>query len=748
MRSIYLGLMVLIHLPLCAATNELVIPKLEQTPSLNDFQGMAPATALAKQMVNVSGFIQRAPQDNEKATQKTRVFLGHDAKNLYVVFLAFDDEPDKIRARMAPRETVDADDTVNIMVDTFNDQRRGYTFRCNPLGIQWDAAWSEGSSFDSSFNAVWRSDGKITDAGYMVSMVIPFKSLRFPSGDRQVWGLMFNRGLPRNAEFSYWPRYSNRIQGRLNQAGSLVIEANLSQGRNTQFTPYVTARSFELLDPEQAAFIKESFEADGGLDAKMVIGDSMVLDATANPDFSQVESDSPQITVNQRFEVFFPERRPFFLENADIFQMPTNMVFTRRIADPRGGVRLTGKAGKYGIGAFLVDDEAPGKQLDPDDPNAGDVASIGVLRLSRDLFSQSKLGFIYTGREFAGNWNHVFGVDARVLLGKNWNAQAQVVGSRTDIDAGEREGGHLATMFFNREGRKLSAHLHASQADNDFQTQLGFLRSVQRAGTRNFHGSGTYKLRPEGPRLISYGPSIRFETGWDYDTGKRLEASLEPSFQVELVGNTLFEAKAELHKERVGPEEFEALTGPVNFSYQSMAFNFDSSYYGSATWGLNLEIGETPNFRPAAGVAPELADVFTGTAGMDLRPMPALRIQTNFLYIRLTEPDGGDLIFSNQIVRSRVNWQFSKEFSMRLILNYEELDANALRTDLTYNHNLNGDLLLTWLVNPWTALYVGYNSNYNNTILREGEGGPELVMSRSELEKDAHQYFLKFSYLL
>ncbi|MGH9813452.1 MAG: DUF5916 domain-containing protein, partial [Candidatus Acidiferrales bacterium] len=388
------------------------IPRVERAPELADFLEMKPNAEMAGKLAKVQGFIQQTPSDGQPSTQYTEVYLGYDDANLYLVFVCFDSEPGKIRARMSPRENIFSDDIVEVMLDTFKDERRAYAFITNPFGIQWDAIWTEGQGFDSSFDTLWYSEGRLTNQGYLVRMKIPFKSLRFSPAAQQTWGLIFNREIPRVNENTFWPYISSRIEGRLNQAATLKGLENISPGRNVQLIPYGIFRSdrtLDLRDPLRPRFDRDRFEGDGGLDAKMVFKDALVMDMAVNPDFSQVESDEPQVTVNQRFEVFFPEKRPFFLENASYFNTPIDLVFTRRIADPQFGVRGTGKLGKWALGAFVIDDESPGKLVTPSDPLHGKRALFGILRVNRDVGRQSTLGFILTDREFEGVYNRIGG---------------------------------------------------------------------------------------------------------------------------------------------------------------------------------------------------------------------------------------------------------------------------------------------------------------------------------------------------
>jgi hypothetical protein len=434
----------------------LVIPRVDRPPVLEDFLGMKPNPAMTGKLAMVDDFRQTRPSDGKPGTERTEAYLGYDEKNLYVVFVAFDSEPQKLRARLVNRENwVDQqgamlDDGVSVSIDTFDDRRRGYMFQANAYGVQWDGLYSDANGFDVSFDTVWESRGKITAQGFVIWLAIPFKSLRFSSAPEQTWGILLNRDLPRKSEVVFWPYFPPNVQGFFRPAASMKGLKDISPGRNMQFIPYSALRAFRALDtkdPSAPAFAGRRAEFNAGLDSKFVFKDSLVLDLTVNPDFSQVESDEPQITTNERFELFFPEKRPFFLENASYFQTPLNLLFTRRIADPQFGVRLTAKAGRYALGALLADDQSPGRQVVPSDPLREQRAYFGVVRVSRDLFKSSSVGLVYVDREFSGdlagrsllgipasaraNFNRVGGVDGRLQFSPAWVGRFQAVASST-----------------------------------------------------------------------------------------------------------------------------------------------------------------------------------------------------------------------------------------------------------------------------------------------------------------------------
>src|SRR6266496_759347 len=266
---------------LLAAPPNIQIPHIDTAPTLADFEGMQPNARFSDRMLHVTGFVAREPADGAEPTQNTDVYLAYDDRNLYAIFVCWDKEPEKIRARMTRREDIFSDDSAEIMIDTFNDARRGYTFAANPLGIQWDALWTEGSigigrpadfsGFDDSFDTVWRSDGRLTGQGYIVLMAIPFKSLRFSNADEQQWRIILNRSIPRTNENLFWPRITNRIQGRFNQAATVSGLDHISPGRNIQLIPYGLLRGFrdvDQRDPANPFFESRTLQSEIGLYAK------------------------------------------------------------------------------------------------------------------------------------------------------------------------------------------------------------------------------------------------------------------------------------------------------------------------------------------------------------------------------------------------------------------------------------------------------------------------------------------------
>ncbi|MBI3492147.1 MAG: hypothetical protein HY047_10250, partial [Acidobacteria bacterium] len=367
----------------------------------------------------------------------------------------------------------------------------------NALGVQQDGIWTEGKGWDLSFDTVWHTDARFTAKGYLVLVSVPFKSLRFPPERVQNWGVLVFRGIARRNEEGFWPAYSTRIAGRMNQAAVMDGLERVSPGRNAQLVPTLSARSFRTLevDPHQGGhFVSNPAQVDVGADAKIVVKDSLSLDLTANPDFSQVESDEPQVTVNKRFETFFPEKRPFFLENASYFDTPIPLLFSRRIASPDAGSRLTGRLGRYALGALAVRDQ----------PGSG-AAEIGIFRVNRDLGTESSVGVFLSTRSHASDANRLGGVDARVKVGSHWFATVQAVGSSTREPDGSLLGGPAYRATVLRAGRSLSYNADFNDRSPEFRSALGF---VERTDIRSLDQTLTYRWMPAGSHLLSWGPDV------------------------------------------------------------------------------------------------------------------------------------------------------------------------------------------------------------------------------------------------
>src|SRR5947209_3135189 len=531
------------------AVKDVGIPRMAKGPTLAEFEDMKPR-GVALEMAVVRDFTQREPTDGAQPSQKTEVYLGYDDKNLYVVWLCFDTERNGVRAHMVRRENIYKDDFVQVILDTFHDQRHALVFGANPLGVQEDGLWSEASSGnnpDDSWDTVWNSEGKLTDKGYMVWQQIPFLSLRFKGQSAEPWGVVLYRNIARTGEGIVWPFVSQHTNGWLNQEGIVTGLEGVESGKNLQLNPYAAARGFhalDLRDPVNPTYSNETFRGKIGMDAKMVLHESLVLDATVNPDFAQVESDDPQNTVNQRFEVFFPEKRPFFLENANFFQVQgsspvgggqTSLLFTRRIADPRYGVRLTGKEGPWTLGFLVADDRSPGERVSRGNQDFGKTAQFAIARVTHDVGKNSSVGAIFTNRQFGDFYNRVGGLDGNWKVSKNWNTSFHSVVSSTHSRDRGYSFGQDHEFEVDGTGLRFADFFTFQDITPGFETQTGF---VQRTDIRHVSNYYHFYWKPKG-RLILHGPEFSVDRIWDH-TNTGIEYNFNGDWAFGWRNNTVF----------------------------------------------------------------------------------------------------------------------------------------------------------------------------------------------------------------
>jgi hypothetical protein len=519
----------------------------------------------------------------------------------------------------------------------------------------------------------------------------------------------------------------------------------ISPGRNLQLIPYslfARARALDTVDTTNPRFRTDS-EIRAGLDTKMIVSDALTFDFALNPDFSQVESNEPQVTINERFEVFFPEKRPFFLENSDFFKTPVNLFFSRRIADPQFGARMTGKVGRWALGLLGMDDRGPGNNRLPSDPLSGHRAGAGVLSVHREFGDQNLMGVLVTSRDFASSSNRVFSFDTRLKLSPNWVFTGQMIKSYTRNLDGTRHSGPAFSTGMVYSARHLTySGSYEDRSPNFDGNQLGF---IPRVDTRQMTHYLNYLWRPEGRHVLSLGPTVSTLINWNHQ-GQVQDWSVDGGFGISFANAT---------QVNVSQSEAFELFNNLGFRKQSTAFSFSTEplrWFGiSATYGWGANI----NFSPAAGLSPFLANSTTGTFELTLRPTPQLRLDHTYIYSRLgtrsENPSGvpaSTSIFNNHIVRWKANYQFTRALSLRAIVDYNAVLANPSLIAQQRTKNLTGDILLVYLLNPGTALYIGYTDRRENLAL-DPALPPSMQLQRivRPTTSTGRQFFVKLSYL-
>jgi hypothetical protein len=467
-------------------------------------------------------------------------------------------------------------------------------------------------------------------------------------------------------------------------------------------------------------------EPNVGGDMKIVLQDRLVVDAAANPDFAQIESDEPQTTVNKRFEVYFPEKRPFFTENAGYFDAPmadgNRLLFTRRIADPAFGIRLTGKVDGFAVGALFADDRA------------GD-ANFHSVRVSRDLPRQSNIGAMFVEKRGAGAVNQVFDLDTTWRLGQTWAATLLAAASRTsDPIAGSTSGTDVEARV-NRQGRGFNYNLQFVSMAPHFDARSGF---VSRTDNRYLTEDGSYTFWPDS-WITKLKMRMYLEKAWFFD-GSDSYATAAPTASFEIAHQTTLEVYSVQWHDVLRPLDFAALEKTRSFDEASYGVFASSAQLRRLRFDARWEAGHRLHYVPPARQAPFVARFQRSQLTLSVRPTGSMTIDNTYLFDRNISGDG-TAMFTSHIARTNVNWQWNREASLRFIGQYDAVLANPLFASTPTSRRFNTDVLFTYLVHPGTAIYVGYNSDHARPW-----PAPSVPVDR--FVNDSRQLFVKASYLI
>ena len=706
----------------------------------------------------VTGFIQRDPVDGVPATEKTFAYLGYTRRDLYMAFVCYEKNPGDLRAHLLPRDNLGDDDKIEVTLDTFHDHRRGLLFQSNALGIQADASYTEGIGPDLSFDTVWDTWGRRTPFGYVVLMRIPFQSLRFRQankGEPQVWGIVMRRWIAHASERAYWPEISRQFAGRLTQEAAIEGFVDVQRGHNIQFIPYTLGQSYRKLDNRNRlapTFDDKHFQGTAGLDSKFVIRDSLVLDTTLNPDFSQVNVDDPA-SPNQRFQPFFLEQRPFFIENSGYFQTPIDLFYTLNIVSPQFGVRLSGKQGPWAVGILAADDRSPGQAAAPGSPQYNTRAHFYVARVARDVGKYSSVGLLYTDREYLNSFNRLGGFDYRYRFLRKWTLTGQAVSSATQHTNNSTESGNSYKQNLNYSGENLFFSTSYNDTAKGFRDSVGFFR---RPDDREGNMHVRYTLRPNNKILLTHGPEVYVEQDWDH-TGLPLESIAHFDYNLQFRRDTSLSPFVEEQNDRLRPADYSTLKRNVEYRSPVAGLNFATSPVPQFALDLSGYEGQSVNYNPPAGDGPDLVDVQSANVNFELKPVTRLDLQNRYEFDRFRNPGSALIAYDDHLVVSRWNLQLTNALAVRLIGIYQATMPDARYTAQQSTRDLFGDALISYVPHPGTAVYVGYTTDAQNldrslcTRLPNSTCNPDGIFlghSGSTLLSDSRTFYVKLSYLL
>jgi len=662
------------------------------------------------------------PGENIPPPARTEVLLLYSSSSLYAAFRAYDPDPSAIRSRFTDRDNIFQDDWVEIVLDTFNDERRAYDFMSNPFGVQGD--FIEGSQVGiGEWDGIWDSAARITEWGYTVEMAVPFSTLSFQHSDGdQVWGFDAVRSFPRSVRhhIGLFPRDRNN-SCYLCQTEKLIGFAGAAPGKNLELDPTLSGLVTQEREGEtEGPFVQRERKLDPGLTLRWGFTPNLTLSTTANPDFSQVEADAAQLDINTQFALFFPEKRPFFLEGADFFRTRRRVVHTRALADPSWGIKLSGKEGRSTVGLFIVRDEVTNFIIPGSEGSSSqslDRKNYGtVLRYRGDVFESSTLGVIMTDREGEDYYNRIAGLDGDLRLTRSERIRFQVIGTRTRYPAallsldedGEPDpelpdgsfGGAGGEISYSHDARNLDWYAEYRDIRDGFRTDLGFITQV---GIRRVELGSDYKWWGEADRWYS-----EIEIGMNVDRSREQDGSLLEE-----------EAEADLSYEGPLQSSFRADFGrrrkvfeDVGFDQNFQRFDFHIRPSGVLFFQMGLDYGDHIDFahtKPAVRLRLD--------PSVEYRAGRHLTLSLDHTYERLDRSDGR--LFTANLSQVKAVYQFDTRTFLRVIIQYLDLRRNmALYADddvESREQHLFSQILFSYKINPQTVFFLGYSDNYEGT---------------------------------
>jgi hypothetical protein len=686
----------------------------------------------------VTTWYETNPGDNVEPKVRNVGYLTYDDKFLYAGFEFADPNPRSIRAPYGDRDNVESStDYGGIILDTLGESRRAILFLANPRGIQYDANSDDATGEDSSPDYYWDSAGRITPEGWVLELRVPFSSLRYKKADPQNWNIMLYRNHPRDFRQQYFstklPKGGNCFICRSNPLTGLT---GLPSGGHLVLAPYVTGSQEALPENDLGSPLENgNFKGDAGLDVKWTPGVNTAIDATVNPDFSQVESDVAQIGTNERFALFFPEKRPFFLEGIELFSTELRAVYTRTITSPRWGARATGKVGHTAYTVLVADDRGGGSVIIPG-PNSSSLAeqefeSLAAIARVRHELGTSFISFLATDREIEdGGSNRVFGPDFRWSPGDKDTITGQILFSRSETPDrpdlavewnGQKLSGHGGVIWWSHSTRTWDWFTAYWDFGDEFRADNGFIPQV---GYRETYGEVGRTWRPTKGFLRRFRTFLIADYQAQQD-GALIFRQIRPGAGMDGLFASFLRFEAAFEKVRAGAKTFDR---------NRFLYEIEGSPSGVFNRvGINGFLGEQVDFansRPGKGGSIIAFATIRPTDHLELR------FDGSRQWLDVDAETARGRLFTATVARLRTQYTFNARAFLRLIGQWVETERDPSLYTSTVSRrsgDFSGSALLAYKLNWQSVLFLGYG---DNRALDENEN----------LERAGRQFFLKISY--
>ena len=677
------------------------------------------------------------PGENIPARQRTVAMVLYDQEYIYIGFRCYDSIPGSIRAHLTDRDKIFSDDYVIVTIDTYNDYQRGFEFAVNPYGIQGDLLLMGVGSEDPSYDMVWQSAASLNDKGWTAEMAIPFKSISFSPDTTQNWTIALLRCFPRDNRYLLtWTPLDRNNPSYLAQGGTLTGLEGIKPGYSLDLMPYtMVQQSGAKSDPDEPSspISRGSVKARFGGGIQYSPGPNISLNAVINPDFSQIESDADQVSVNTTFALYYPEKRPFFMSGMDLLQTP--MYYSRTINNPSFATKVNGKAGKLSYIALGAFDRNSGITVPGEEQSntveSGSDSYVGVGRARYDLGKENFIGALWLSRNFESAHNYVGGLDWNFKFWKNWYWSGELFLSETrelndtilfkstrtfgstGHDAGFNGENYLGTgmhLALMRDGRNYSFTLVQNNFSPTYQTYNGMFPEVN---GRNSYMQHSYTIHPNKKVIKSASIFASSSLLFNYD-GVFKEFVIQPGFSVTTIGQT----RLNTSYMAVNRERFRGfLFNGVN----RFTFNFRSAPVKGLVVSMNGQAGKFI-YRTST---PELGKGYNLTTSLELEPTSRLKTSFNWTTARLHDMHQNTEFYNGQILRNITTFQFTKKLFLREITQYN-----------TFSKTFSIYPLLSYKFNAFTMFCAGMTQDMLNYDQED-----------FNFKTSGYQYFVKLQYL-